>query len=494
MLNKKILYLSLFFLFFSFSFSQSVEASTMAERLSGRIVLQVEENGEAYYINPVDLKGYYLGRPSDAFNIMRSLGLGATNSDINMFLRARARTNLSGRILLQVEDKGQAYYVNPQDLKLHYLGRPNDAFSVMRNLGLGIKNSDLRQITIVGSQGLILGDKIGDDNPGEGETLVKFLWKYNNKNYYLNYVFSDEIYLRYKNADKNYYYPINNPPSNPRDKYYSVFFETLNGDSVINSILSDLRKIANIDGLNDNQFIEFVSAFVQYIPYDFSKSPSDSQNFPYETLYENKGVCSDFTILLVAMLRELGYGTAIFDYPDSRHTATAIECSDKKVHNSPYCFIETTNFFPIGIFPSAFSDGQAGFSSMDWKNVFTPTSLGNVEIYQQTRGKTYTGITEIAKNVDTIIKMESSLSQKNTELKTLQSQLNSLKGELDQLLIQVNLYQSIGDQDGYNDSVNRYNTKAAEYNSLLETYNLRSNIYNLDLALFNKTKSDFLQN
>ncbi|MCK5062191.1 hypothetical protein KAR28_06635 [Candidatus Parcubacteria bacterium] len=45
-------------------------------------MLDVEQNGEAYYIYPDNLKGYYLNRPDDAFKIMRELGLGITNSDI----------------------------------------------------------------------------------------------------------------------------------------------------------------------------------------------------------------------------------------------------------------------------------------------------------------------------------------------------------------------------------------------------------------------------
>ena len=57
--------------------------SSLAERLSGRILLQVEEKGEAYYINPVDLKMYFLDRPADAFVIMRNFGLGITNNDLN---------------------------------------------------------------------------------------------------------------------------------------------------------------------------------------------------------------------------------------------------------------------------------------------------------------------------------------------------------------------------------------------------------------------------
>lgn len=45
-------------------------------------MIDVQQNGEAYYINPNDLKGYYLNRPSDAFRIMCELGLGITNDDV----------------------------------------------------------------------------------------------------------------------------------------------------------------------------------------------------------------------------------------------------------------------------------------------------------------------------------------------------------------------------------------------------------------------------
>ena len=99
--------------------------------------MQVESHGEAWYVNPDNEKRYYLGRPADAFRIMRELGLGISNKDFNSF-NGYAPRRLSGKILLKVEDKGQAYYVNPVDLKMYYLGRPADAFRIMRELGLGM--------------------------------------------------------------------------------------------------------------------------------------------------------------------------------------------------------------------------------------------------------------------------------------------------------------------------------------------------------------------
>mgnify|MGYP001609469435 CR=1 FL=1 len=47
-----------------------------------------------------------------------------------------------GKILLQVESRGQAWYVNPADGRRNFLSRPADAFNVMRRLGVGVANSD----------------------------------------------------------------------------------------------------------------------------------------------------------------------------------------------------------------------------------------------------------------------------------------------------------------------------------------------------------------
>ena len=123
------------------------DSNTIAKRLSGRILLQTENNGEAWYVNPNDLQRYYLGRPADAYNLMRKLGLGITNTDFNN-LGSSLKTKLAGKIILKVEDLGKAYYIDPTNLSVNYLGRPSDAFNVMRRLGLGITNVDLDKINI----------------------------------------------------------------------------------------------------------------------------------------------------------------------------------------------------------------------------------------------------------------------------------------------------------------------------------------------------------
>ncbi|MFH1745010.1 MAG: trypsin-like peptidase domain-containing protein, partial [bacterium] len=120
----------------------------LSKRMKGNILLQVEKNGEGWYVNPDNEKKYYLGRPADAFSIMRNLGLGIKNSELNNYINSKFPDRLSGKIMLDVEKNGEAYYVNPNNLKGYYLNRPADAFRVMRELGLGITNNDIRKIDV----------------------------------------------------------------------------------------------------------------------------------------------------------------------------------------------------------------------------------------------------------------------------------------------------------------------------------------------------------
>lgn len=128
--------------------------SSVAENTSGKILLQVEQNGEAWYVYPENEKRYYLGRPQDAFDIMRYLGLGITNADLNKIPKdgtpwdcpAGIKERVRGRILLQVQEHGEAWYIHPDSGKRFYLGRPDDAFRIMRELGLGATDSDIESI------------------------------------------------------------------------------------------------------------------------------------------------------------------------------------------------------------------------------------------------------------------------------------------------------------------------------------------------------------
>jgi len=144
---KKIILITILLL----SFARTTSASV---KHAGEIFLDVENHGEAWYVSPVDGRRYFLGRPDDAFRIMREHGVGISESgfakiDSPLIAASDVVQNikpLAGRIILQVEKNGEAWYINPRKLTKHYLGRPADAFQAIRSQGIGITRANLARI------------------------------------------------------------------------------------------------------------------------------------------------------------------------------------------------------------------------------------------------------------------------------------------------------------------------------------------------------------
>ncbi|MEI6529650.1 MAG: hypothetical protein WCN88_04655 [Candidatus Falkowbacteria bacterium] len=144
-----------------------VKAETLSKKLSGKILLQVESHGEAWYVNPTDANRYYMADGSAAYNVMRNFGVGITNNNLTKFQNNKnLAKKQSGKIFLQVEDKGQAYYVN-SDGTLYYLKNGDAAYGIMRNLGLGITNTNLSKI----SEATSSPSQISQDNQDSQYTI-----------------------------------------------------------------------------------------------------------------------------------------------------------------------------------------------------------------------------------------------------------------------------------------------------------------------------------
>lgn len=147
---KKIFFLTTIAIMIAVGISflpSTAKADNLGLKLSGRILLAVESNGETWYVSPINQQRYFLREPLNALNIMQQTGLGISNNDFDSF-KGKAPVKLSGKILLKVQDRGMAYYVNPTDLKMHFLGKPDQALKVMQSLSLGISNSNLEKIYI----------------------------------------------------------------------------------------------------------------------------------------------------------------------------------------------------------------------------------------------------------------------------------------------------------------------------------------------------------
>jgi len=184
----------------------AVATGSLIQRVIGRILLQVENSGEAWYVRPDNSKRIYLKDGDAAYNLMRTLGLGISNTDLQkipvgfedrfvcedadkdglcdkleeglgtdpnkadtdgdgnkdgdeikngsnpkdngkLTYNSALINKLRGKIVLQVESRGEAWYINPVDGKRYYMPDGPSAYQIMRYLSLGISNKDLNTIT-----------------------------------------------------------------------------------------------------------------------------------------------------------------------------------------------------------------------------------------------------------------------------------------------------------------------------------------------------------
>lgn len=128
-------------------------AATIAPNMSGKIFIQVESYGRAWYVNPADGKRYYMKDGAAAYEIMRSLSLGISNADLAKIPeRSGASRNttlvnrVKGKILLQVESRGEAWYVHPVTGIRYYMKDGVSAYEMMKSFGVGIANVDLQNV------------------------------------------------------------------------------------------------------------------------------------------------------------------------------------------------------------------------------------------------------------------------------------------------------------------------------------------------------------
>ena len=177
----------------------------LTERLRGKILLQVGERGAAWYVDSISDKRFYLRDGNAAYNALHAFGLGVSDSDLDSIpvgIEDRADISdadgdglddrleeaigsdpdnkdsdndgfedgievkngykhdgvgykhinkelcerLEGRILLQVERKGEAWYIN--NCRRYYLRDGKMAYQVMKFLSIGISDGDIRQLAV----------------------------------------------------------------------------------------------------------------------------------------------------------------------------------------------------------------------------------------------------------------------------------------------------------------------------------------------------------
>ncbi len=308
-----------------------------------------------------------------------------------------------------------------------------------------------------------------------GPKVIAFNWDYESRPYLLELTLYQNVYRYYGNQPKGV---LIGREEDGLIKYLSPPKD----DDTIKELVASISTLAAQNNLSAEETVELAVAFVQSIPYDFEVAGSDKARTPryaYEVLYDKLGICSEKSYLAYAIVRELGYGAAVFAYPKENHMNIGIQSpAEQSTDGTGYSVVETTNRdIKIGVIPEIDNSGQAlqteALKKFNLRNPNTTQgkNLSSPIVYARTQGSEYTGV---------IARFQASKELAETQ-DILETQSALIKGEqddLERLRRRLEGYRAANDARAYNSLVDLYNNEAKGLKSLINEYNAQVNRYN----------------
>ena len=148
---------------------------------------------------------------------------------------------------------------------------------------------------------------------------------------------------------------------------YHNYVSDDNNHKLVKQLADEIKSLCDQCGYGESETIRETANFVQSIEYvdDMTSTGyTDFPKYPLETLYDQCGDCEDSSILLGALLKELGYGCIFIELPE--HVAIGVKATDDApgtyydYNGSHYLYIETTNSgWDIGTLPDDFNEEKA---------------------------------------------------------------------------------------------------------------------------------------
>ena len=139
-----------------------------------------------------------------------------------------------------------------------------------------------------------------------GEVKKTFTWKFEGKTHSAVWTTDYSVYDDYQNSS------VSRAPLT-----YSARMKFINYTSNTVSIFADYLK-EHSEGMSDERRANYVLSFVQQcITYQLDSDycgKTEYWKYPYETLYDGRGDCEDTTILYCALMKSMGYGSAMLLY------------------------------------------------------------------------------------------------------------------------------------------------------------------------------------
>ncbi len=339
--------------------------------------------------------------------------------------------------------------------------------------------------------------------PKQGEKLVTYGWKYGGQPYTLSLYLPDSTEKFYQ-ALPTTVLSYGKSETDIAAAGNAMFIAGAKKDDTVAVLAGKLRDLADAKKFSSDRLVELVAAFVQSIPYDQAKTDrrtsglttkAEDPIYPYEVLYDDKGVCQDKSYLAYAILKQLGFGVSIFYFPDPKdnHMAVGVKCPKDQVnYGSEYCFLETTSVGnKIGMIPDLSSQSRIASAAVPLETTdgsASPDSayrpLGNVVIQNKVDGTAYTGVSYTLAMQKKIAALKDSIAASQRELKRLTSGIDKEQSALTRLGDTLSGYKDSGDYG-------RYNALVPQYNDALSGLKDDSRSFNAKVAASNKQVMDY---
>ncbi len=149
---------------------------------------------------------------------------------------------------------------------------------------------------------------------------------------------------------------------------YEKYVDDANNRALVARVADMIRDIGAQLSYSDADLAREAVRFVQeVIEYEYDKNTTyidEYPRYPVETLYERVGDCEDTSILLAALLRELGFEVGLLSLPG--HAAVALRTTDDysdgpyySFNGKRYLYIESTGIRDIGEIPKDYLNEKA---------------------------------------------------------------------------------------------------------------------------------------
>lgn len=178
-------------------------------------------------------------------------------------------------------------------------------------------------------------------------------WTYNGRTYSFTAPYSDNIYSRYLKMTHRIATAFD----------YKNYVYGFDDEDVVAQLVAYVK--AASPNASDYELLNILLACVQSLPYVTDDVWTNDllpeyPKYPYETLYDGCGDCEDTSVLMVSLIKELGYGSALIEFND--HMGAGVAGGDGlsgayfEKDGVKYYYLETTSEgWRLGEVPEGYS-------------------------------------------------------------------------------------------------------------------------------------------